>query len=84
MKLFHGNKKYGMDGRPKEIMTLGGDKGWWTEIATTRFFTHAAKIHRNEMDNNVWQRVVIVGNTVYGLNRPFVYPKIFEYPEFGL
>jgi len=77
MKL--GDKKYEIDPRPKTLITIGGNKGWWTEIATTKLFVHAARIQRAEIDNNWWQRVVIVRNTIYGLNRPFVYPKIVKY-----
>jgi len=79
MSLFSGSKKYAMDPREKELKTLGGDEGWWTTIATTRNFYLAQKVLNNEIKHNHWERVVIIGNTVYGLNRPFVYAKVIEY-----
>ena len=85
-----GDKKYAMDPREKELKTLGGDEGWWTTITTTRNFYLAQKVLNNEIKHNSWERVVIIGNTVnlntskvtfnvYGLNKPFVYPRIIEY-----
>jgi hypothetical protein len=78
-----GTKKFPMEKRATELVTKGGERGWWTEIAKTQKFHLAAKIMAIETRDNSWARVVFSGKKapfiVHGLNKPFVYQKVLDH-----